>query len=286
MSCQENASRRGAFFVNCRYTRRVTGATSNKTDASAADRARELLLPEHSSRAADSTGGFIDLLEEDTTRRSPVMVAMRLPLVTMIYERWWRPGLGRMLKGRRGPSMADEYALASELLALETGSTVIDIGCGPGNFTRRFSENVAPEGLAIGFDGSRPMLQRAQTEDGGNPATLAYVLGDATNLPFAGDSADAICCFAALHMFPDPLRSLDEMARVLKPGGRLALLTTFKPSGGPLAAVVGKTGSASGQQMFGRTEIRKALEDRGFTVGYQEAGGVAQIVGATLEQSV
>ena len=169
--------------------------------------------------------------------------------------------------------------------ALETRSTVIDIGCGPGNFTRRFSETVAPGGLAIGFDGSRPMLERAQTEDGGDAATLAYVRGDATNLPFASDTADAICCFAALHMFPDPLRSLDEMARVLKPGGRLALLTTYKPSSGPIATVAGKAGPVSGQRMFGREEIRDALEQRGFTVGYQEAGGVAQIVGAKLERA-
>lgn len=256
---------------------------SNKTDTSALDRTRELLLPEHADRAAIAPDGFIDLLEEDTTRRSPVMVAMRLPLVTMIYERWWRPGLGKLMKGRGGPSMADEYTLASELLALEPGSRVIDIGCGPGNFTRRFSETVAPGGLAIGFDGSRPMLERAQTEDGGDAATLSYVLGDATSLPFTSDTADAICCFAALHMFPDPLGSLDEMARVLKPGGRLALLTTFKPSTGPLATVIGTAGPASGQRMFGRKEIRSLLEDRGFTVTYQEAGGVAQIVGAVLK---
>ena len=58
----------------------------------------------------------------------PFHVAMRLPLVTMIYERWWRPGLGKLLKGRGGPSMADEYALASELLELAPGKVVIDIG--------------------------------------------------------------------------------------------------------------------------------------------------------------
>lgn len=261
----------------------MTGATFNKAKASAIDRTRELLLPEHADAAADAPDGFVDLLEEDTTRRSPVMVAMRLPLVTMIYERWWRPGLGKLMKGRGGPSMADEYTLASELLELSEGKVVIDIGCGPGNFTRRFSETVAPGGLAIGFDGSRPMLERAQTEDGGDPATLAYVLGDATNLPFADGTADAICCFAALHMFPDPFRSLDEMARVLKPGGRLALLTTYKANGGPLATAVGAVGPASGQRMFGRKEIRNALEDRGFTVTYQEAGGVAQIIGAKLE---
>lgn len=262
----------------------MTGATSNKTKASAVDRTRELLLAEHADRAANAPDGFIDLLEKDTTRRSPVMVAMRLPLVTMIYERWWRPGLGRLMKGRGGPTMADEYTLAGELLALKTGNTVIDIGCGPGNFTRRFAETVSPNGLAIGFDGSRPMLERAQTEEGGDPETLAYVLGDATNLPFEDATADAICCFAALHMFPDPFRSLDEMARVLKPGGRLALLTSFKPTSGPFATAIAKSGTASGQRMFGRKEIRNALEDRGFTVTYQEAGGVAQIVGAKLEK--
>lgn len=259
--------------------------TSNKKSVTALNRTAELLVESARAAAASTPDGFIDLLDEDTTRRSPVMVAMRLPLVTMIYERWWRPGLGKLMKGRGGPSMADEYTLASELLDLQPGSTVIDIGCGPGNFTRRFSETVAPDGLAIGFDGSRPMLERAQTEEGGDPKTLAYILGDATNLPFEDATADAICCFAALHMFPDPYRSLDEMARVLKPGGRLALLTSFKPTRGPFATAIAKSGTASGQRMFGRKEIRNALEDRGFAVTYQEAGGVAQIIGAKLEKS-
>ncbi len=241
-------------------------------------------MPEYVAQAADAPDGFIDLLEVDSTRRTPVMFAMRLPLVTMIYERWWRPGLGRLMKGRGGPSMSDEYSLASELLALKPGDTVIDIGCGPGNFTRRFSETVSPNGLAIGFDGSRPMLKRAQNEIGGDAATLAYILGDATNLPFADDSADAICCFAALHMFPDPFRSLDEMVRTLKPGGRLALLTSYSPTSGALSGAIAKVGPASGQRMFGRKEIRTALEQRGCSVTYHEVGGVVQIVAAQLDE--
>lgn len=263
----------------------MTGTASSKRESTALDRTRGLLLAKHQGRAQRAAGGFIDLLEEDTTRRSPVMVAMRLPLVTMIYERWWRPGLGRLLKGRSGPTMADEYTLASELLELAPGKVVLDIGCGPGNFTRRFSKAVAPGGLAIGFDGSQPMLERAQTERGGDGECLAYVRGDATNLPFVDATADAICCFAALHMFPDPFHSLGEMARVLKPGGRLALLTTYKPARGPLAPAIGMIGGSSGQQMFGRAEIREALETRGFTVTHQQVGGFAQIVGAKLESA-
>ncbi|MGB0890411.1 MAG: class I SAM-dependent methyltransferase [Solirubrobacterales bacterium] len=263
----------------------MTGATSNKTQRSAIERVRALLRPEHVKRAADSPDGFIDVLAVDSTRRTPVMFAMRLPLVTVIYERWWRPGLGRLMKGRGGPSMTDEYSLASELLALQTGDTVIDIGCGPGNFTRRFSDAVAPNGLAIGFDGSRPMLERAQSEPGGDASTLVYVLGDATNLPFAEDSVDAICCFAALHMFPDPYRSLDEMVRTLKPGGRLAFLTSCSPDRGSLAGAIAVLGPASGQRMFGRNEIRTALEERGCSVTYHEVGGVVQIIAARLTGS-
>ena len=46
---------------------------------------------------------------------------------------------------------------------------------------------------------------------------VAYVRGDAQDLPFRDQSFDAVCCFAALHLFADPMKALDSITRVLTP---------------------------------------------------------------------
>lgn len=226
--------------------------------------------------------GYLDLSDDRREHLTAATVAMRLPLVSAIYERWWRPGLGRIAKGISGPSMTGEYERAAELLQLGVGDVVLDLACGPGNFTRRFAATVAPEGLAVGLDGSEAMLSRAVAEARAErtPA-LMLARGEATELPFVDNAFDGVCCFAALHLFPDPLATLDEIARVTKPGGRIALL--ISRVGGnlhdPVAHVFGRF---AGIRMFREDEIRRELERRGYEVTYQEGSGAVQIVGGVL----
>ncbi|MGH2905990.1 MAG: class I SAM-dependent methyltransferase [Solirubrobacterales bacterium] len=256
---------------------------AGSSDSAAIGRLRELLDDVHRRAPFEPEVGYLDLLDDDRTVHSPVMRAMNMPLVTQVYERWWRPGWGRLMKGFGGPSMSAEYELAGELLALAPGARVLDLGCGPGNFTRRFAAAVGADGLAVGYDGSLPMLERAVTETPEDVASsLAYVRGDASRLPFVDGAFDAVCCFAALHMFPKPERTLAEVARVLRGGGRVALLTSYAP-GGVLGAPARLAGPASGQRIFGRGEIRDLLSDAGFDVTDQRPSGVTQLVAATRE---
>ena len=78
-----------------------------------------------------------------------------------VYENWWRPTWARMLKGVFGPGMADEHRIARLLLALKPGDGVLDVACGPGNFSRDFARVVGDAGLVVGIDASQPMLERA-----------------------------------------------------------------------------------------------------------------------------
>ena len=55
---------------------------------------------------------------------------------------------------------------------------------------------------------------------------VGYVRADAADLPFADATFDAISCYGALYLMDDPFAALHEMVRVLKPGGRIAVLTT------------------------------------------------------------
>lgn len=249
----------------------------------ALDRALALLDPAVRPATVGAPNGYLDLLDDgDAPERTGISEAlMRTRVVPAIYERLWRPALGRVAKGALGPSMADEHRLARLLLDLRPGDGVLDVACGPGNFTREFARLTGEGGLAVGIDASTTMLARAvgDTPDG----QVAYVRGDAVRLPFRDAAFDAVCCFAALHMFAQPFVALDHMARVLRPGGRIALLTSCRLRSAPFRLWDAPFGRLSGMRMFEREEILDALAERGFGELHQRVSGLAQVVGGRLE---
>jgi SAM-dependent methyltransferase len=247
-------------------------------------RSLALLDPARRPPAAPVVDGYLDLLggEEQVGRTGFTQNLMFTRAVPAVYERYWRPALGRIAKGPLGPGMSDERRIARLLLGLGTGDGVLDVACGTGNFTRDFARQVGPEGLVVGFDASRTMLARAvadtpeATEEGGH---VAYVRGDAVRLPFRDATFDAVCCFAALHMMDSPWAALDEMTRVLTPGGRIALLTSCRTRTAPMRTIDGLLGARSGMRMFERDEITSELAQRGYSPVRRRISGLTQFVG-------
>jgi ubiquinone/menaquinone biosynthesis C-methylase UbiE len=159
---------------------------------------------------------------------------------------------------------------------------VLDVACGPGNFSRQFAHAVGDGGLVVGIDASRTMLSRGVAEmRSAGLANLALVRGDAASLPFRDGVFDGVCCFAALHLFADPYAGLDEMRRVLGPGGRIALMTSVrrKLTLPPLKPIFER---ASGMRIFESDEVVQALQERGFKNVRQRLAGVVQFVGGRL----
>src|SRR5947208_12263515 len=199
-------------------------AAARVTAAPAAlERAVALLAP--AARPADpqaaAAAGYLDLLGGDGPASTGIAQNLMLTgVVPAVYERWWRPALGRLAKGLLGPGMADEHRIARLLLGLSPGDGVLDVACGTGNFTREFARTVGAGGLAVGIDVSETMLARAvrDTQAAGLSDVAAYIRGDAVELPFREASFDTVCCFAALHLFADPMRALDRMTAVLTSG--------------------------------------------------------------------
>lgn len=143
--------------------------------------------------------------EQRKVRRLYSLVARIYDLRVGTFLRWRKPAL--------------------EALRPNPGDTVLDLACGTGLNFRHIIEWIGPKGRIVGVDLTRPMLKRAQKKiaryywDG-----VTLLEGDATNLPLAGESCDAILCSYAMAIIPDYRRAIAEAVRVLKPGGRLVLL--------------------------------------------------------------
>ena len=252
--------------------------------ADAIDRALPLLRPGVRPDAHDRAKGYLDLLGPDaprsTGRAQDLMLSRALPVV---YERAWRPVLGRALTGVLGTGTKEEHRIARLLLGLVPGDGVLDVACGPGNFSRDFARVVGPHGLVVGLDASPTMLARAVADT--RDPQIAYVRGDAEVLPFRDASFDAVACYAALYLFGDPERAVDEMVRVLAPGGRLALFTSCGLRSVPGRVAQRALTVGSGLRVFGRDEVVGWLEGRGLGDVRQRVTGLAQHLGARKPRS-
>jgi SAM-dependent methyltransferase len=252
--------------------------------APALERALPLLHPDVREDARAAPAGYLDLLGPSAPESTGLIQDLMLSgAVPRVYERWWRPAWGRLMKGVLGPGMADEKRIARLLLGLSPGDGVLDVACGTGNFSRDFGRSVGPEGLVVGIDVSETMLARA-VEDTRRAGLdqVAYVRGDAQELPFRDRSFDAVCCFAAFHLFEDPMRALDRMTRVLTPGGRIALFTSVRGRTAPLRRLESLLAARSGSHLFERDELVEALEQRGFDDVRQRVTGITQFIGGRL----
>src|SRR5688572_8247354 len=183
---------------------------ATETEHPGLDRLRSLLR-EELREVELNHAGYLDLLGDDLESTGFTQDLMVSRIVPAIYERYWRPALGRVFKGVTGPGMAQEVRIARLLLGLGEGERVLDVACGPGNFSREFARAAGPQGLVAGIDASRTMLERGAEESRRSGLdNLVLIRGDATALPFLDSTFDGACCFAALHLFDDPFAALDE----------------------------------------------------------------------------
>jgi phosphatidylethanolamine/phosphatidyl-N-methylethanolamine N-methyltransferase len=126
---------------------------------------------------------------------------------------------------------------AAAAAASRDGGLVLDVGVGTGLELPMFSRTTR----LIGVDLSEPMLARAQ--DRVKAAGLDNVEGllkmDAMNLAFPDASFDCAVAPYVLTVVPDPHATLDELARVVKPGGEIVLVNHIGAETGPIAAIEG-----------------------------------------------
>jgi SAM-dependent methyltransferase len=131
-------------------------------------------------------------------------------------------GLERMY---RTPDVVAQRARVLRALALRAGERVLDVGVGPGLLAFDLAATVGEKGLAAGVDASEAMLEMTRRRCAEQPWT-DFRHADATALPFDDGAFDAVVSTQVYEYVPDVDAALREAARVLRRGGRLAVLDT------------------------------------------------------------
>jgi SAM-dependent methyltransferase len=170
---------------------------------------------------APSRGGLGGALESREPRRRPFADYRRF--IQNHYD-----GLPGALTAVTGFVTGHE-ALAGRLIRpggfdVRGCKSILDAGCGNGRYVRFLLKWADPDARLTAFDFSQQMLRRAR--DRVQNERVGFASADLTRLPYADASFDAVTCGWVLEHLPDPRPGLRELARVLRPGGKLLLMCT------------------------------------------------------------
>jgi arsenite methyltransferase len=215
--------------------------------------------------------GYLDLLgtrsaddEAVAKNTGPIQAAWASPIGSMLYD-------NAQAFSRR---LINAWQLPIDWLNIPPGGVALDVGSGPGNVTASLARAAGPEGLALGVDISEPMLARAVRNEAG--PQVGFIKADAQRLPLRDNTIDAVVSTAVLQLVPNPTTALVEIARVLRPGGRLAIMV---PTVGRAARFWQMLPNV-GAHVFDDDEIGDILENNGFVSVRVQTYGMFQWVRA------
>ncbi|MGC1469376.1 MAG: methyltransferase domain-containing protein [Sphingorhabdus sp.] len=181
----------------------------------------------------------------------------------------------------------------------KAGDNILDIGCGLGQGTVELASKVGPTVSIVGIDKSEALITEAQRRSAAMPLAPTFQVGEAQQLPFADNSFDMCRMERALMYIDSPGRVLDEMRRVLRPGGRVALfefdydcILVDSPHTNITRCLMDSVSSSIASPWIGR-QLPRLLGERGFGSLAMRPYIIAtpieifrNVVGGTIENSV
>lgn len=193
-----------------------------------------------------------------------------------VLIRWAGPYDAAMrLWGRGGRRWRSGLA---DRLGLRPGDRVLDVASGTGHLTVELARHVSPGGSVVGIDAAEEMVAQATRSNRLRGLPVVFQTARAQQLPFPDDSFTAATCTLALHHINprDRLTAVEEIRRVLKPGGRL-LIADFQPAPGQPARFL--TGVLFGHAIAERPldQAASLLETAGFTDLVRDGSSVGWI---------
>jgi demethylmenaquinone methyltransferase/2-methoxy-6-polyprenyl-1,4-benzoquinol methylase len=127
---------------------------------------------------------------------------------------------------------------AADLAAVPEGGRVLDVATGTGDLALELARRVGPTGQVVASDFAEEMLSRARTKAAASGLPVRFESANALDLPYESDSFDAATVGFGARNFSDLRRGLKEMARVVRPTGRVVVLEITTPRRPPLSTLL------------------------------------------------
>jgi SAM-dependent methyltransferase len=222
--------------------------------------------------------GYLDLLKTRTGADSLANLTNFLPGAGRGYEPLWRVRSLSLLTGETFPNERELEIIIHLVRPVHEGR-YLDLGCSAGLYTRGLARELEG-GVAVGLDISPSMLREAHRRARASGTNPSFVRANAKNLPFFDATFEGAVCGGTLNEFGDPARVLRETSRILRPGGRLAVMGILRansPQGRRLQRLL----STGGIRFFQPEELQSLLDHAGFEPDPLRTYGPVFFAGAT-----
>ncbi len=174
-----------------------------------------------------------------------------------------------------------EYSILVKMLDLRPTDRLLDVGSGDGFWTARFAKHCKE---VVGLEPDSQLMDYALGLH--HPSNVSYMKGVSESLPFEDCTFEKVVGISTLEHFSDPVQGLREMARVLKPGGRVAIsVDSLLPENSPSSFRAWHKRRHFVTRYFSESELFTEMEKIGFTFHHEQSKQLVQSqISGTLRQ--